>query len=249
MKYSDNKLLTMIESYFNSLLEIESLNLDEELNIVYHINSTINIKNILYEIIIKFVDKSKFYGINYQLVHDLDIDDNLKKQLFFKLFDYENLIIMNKLIVTDFIQMIKTSKLSVNEAIQILKLLQEHQELNTTSGERLKLAYFLIKSYSLQLYELNIYIAYFFMNLQTDHFPDLDDDQFIYIIKQFIMNYHNITHEINDDNNSIKYQIFDYVYMYKNNSLFEHFNEAMQYYMKLTQNEINAYYALKEIKG
>ena len=309
-------LLQTIESYFNHLLTIESISAEEELMIANQTKDLFTIRAIPVTILNEFINQSKYHIINYELIRNIaNYDDTLKKQLFFKLFDYKNLVIMNKHIIMDFIQMIKTSKLSVNEAIQILKLLhkhqerqlrislhghgrvqeglserrsgsppfpvhelqgddegiepegihpkpierasssyrdniQPHQELNHSVAERLEIVGYLIEFYSLQIYELNNYIAYFFMHLTTDYFPDLDNNQFFYVIKQFIMNYRNIICEMNDDDNSIKHKIFDYVYMYKNddNNLFGHFNEAIQFYMKISQEELNAYYALKELK-
>ena len=244
-------LLQTIESYFNHLLTIESISAEEELMIANQTKDLFTIRAIPVTILNEFINQSKYHIINYELIRNIaNYDDTLKKQLFFKLFDYKNLVIMNKHIIMDFIQMIKTSKLSVNEAIQILKLLHKHQELNQSVAERLEIVGYLIEFYSLQIYELNNYIAYFFMHLTTDYFPDLDNNQFFYVIKQFIMNYRNIICEMNDDDNSIKHKIFDYVYMYKNddNNLFGHFNEAIQFYMKISQEELNAYYALKELK-
>ena len=243
-----NYLINTIESYFNHLLSIKSLTLDEERMIIFYIHKYINMNNIPTDLIKKFIKQSKFTCINYALVHDRDIDSNLKKILFFKLFEDYDIANINDILLLDLIVFIEDEAFKTDELLKTLELC-DNRLYFSNADDIFRVLYSLITSQYIELSELNKYLNKWFMAIDIESLSKIStSENSLHIIKWFIINYKRF-----NENISFRNKILNYIFSYKGrglsaNNKFILLTEAVQRYMNLTQDELNAYYALKELK-
>ena len=240
-------LINIVESYFNHLSSIESLTLDEECMIIFYIHKYINIDNISTDLIKKFIKQSKFTCINYTLIHDRDIDFNLKKTLFFQLFEDYDITNINDMLLLDLIEFIEDEAFKIDELLKALELCDNKLHFSN-ADDIFRILYSLITSQYIEFLELNKYLNKWFMAIDMESLSKINtSENSLHIIKWFIINYKRF-----NENISLRNKILDYIFSYKGrglsaNNKFILLTEAVQRYMNFTENEINSYYALKEL--